>query len=709
MDSPRSPRFKTPLPLFCCLALAPLALRAAPAAAPTLLPGVVVPGAGQIDPGLGTAAYTVDAGQIERVGQGADATFNRVLLQAPGVSQDSAGQVHFREEDPYYQYYLNGVWLPAGINGFGQDLDPRFADSVSLKIGALPAEYAWGSYGVIDIQAKGGASPPGGDFSVYGGSYGTVHPSLSYAGAAGRTNVYASASYLHDNLGIENPTPSASPLHDTTNQYKVFGALSRQLTDTGRFSLIVSGSHADFQIPDNPGQAPVVEFRGREKAFPVANSALLNENQDEQTYYAVAAYQQAGPALAWQVAASSRYSSVLFRPDEPGDLYFDGVASRVQREILTHALQGDATSRSGGPHVFRAGLRLDAQAAQESDRTAVFAAEDDDVDPANGLTEVKGPPFTIPDDHFKHGYDASCYLQDAWSVSDRLTVNAGVRLDWTDAYVNESQLSPRLGVVWQATRDTVFHAGYARYFIPPPLESVSPASVGKFADTTNAADVTADDPVKCERSHYFDAGVVHDFAPGWQAALDCYYKRSVDQIDDGQFGAANIFSPYNFARARIYGVELSGRYARGGFSAFGNLAAAPARARGHVYSQFEFDPDELAYLSAHDIHPDQTQFFTGSAGLAYAWARTALHVDALYGSGIRAGFANLQSLPRNYPVSIGIVQRFGRAGPGQLTLRVDLVNLADQVYELNDGTGIGVGAPKYGNRRGLYAGLSRAF
>ncbi len=38
-----------------------------------------------------------------------------------------------------------------------------------------------------------------------------------------------------------------------------------------------------------------------------------------------------------------------------------------------------------------------------------------------------------------------------------------------------------------------------------------------------------------------------------------------------------------------------------------------------------------------------------------------------------------------------------------------MVNLLDRVYELRDGSGIGVGAPQFGQRRGIYGGLSVDF
>jgi outer membrane receptor protein involved in Fe transport len=46
-------------------------------------------------------------------------------------------------------------------------------------------------------------------------------------------------------------------------------------------------------------------------------------------------------------------------------------------------------------------------------------------------------------------------------------------------------------------------------------------------------------------------------------------------------------------------------------------------------------------------------------------------------------------------------------GAKPTTLRFDVVNLFDKIYELRDGSGIGVFAPQFGARRGFYAGLSQ--
>jgi hypothetical protein len=44
-----------------------------------------------------------------------------------------------------------------------------------------------------------------------------------------------------------------------------------------------------------------------------------------------------------------------------------------------------------------------------------------------------------------------------------------------------------------------------------------------------------------------------------------------------------------------------------------------------------------------------------------------------------------------------------------MTVRFDVVNVLDEAYEIRDGTGVGVGAPQWGSRRGFYGGVTLTF
>jgi len=49
------------------------------------------------------------------------------------------------------------------------------------------------------------------------------------------------------------------------------------------------------------------------------------------------------------------------------------------------------------------------------------------------------------------------------------------------------------------------------------------------------------------------------------------------------------------------------------------------------------------------------------------------------------------------------------AGRQAIKVRLDVVNLFDKIYELRDGSGIGVGAPQFGQRRGFYGTVAYDF
>src|SRR5437762_4786722 len=111
----------------------------------------------QIVPNLGATRYTVGPDRLDSQAQGENAPFNQTILRFPAVTQDSFGQLHVRGEHANLQYRIDDVLLPESIPGFGQELETRFADSVSLITGALPAQFGFRTTGVIDIHTKNGA------------------------------------------------------------------------------------------------------------------------------------------------------------------------------------------------------------------------------------------------------------------------------------------------------------------------------------------------------------------------------------------------------------------------------------------------------------------------------------------------------------------------------------------------------------------------
>ena len=190
-----------------------------------------------IVPELGATRYKIDKSQIATELRGSNAPFNEVILRMPGAAQDSFGQLHVRGEHANLQYRINDVLIPEGISGFGQELDSRFAQTVSLITGSLPAQFGFRTAGIVDVHTKDGVLSPGGSVSLYGGAQDTIRPSLEYGGSSGKFSYYMIGSFNQNNLGIENPTNSHNAIHDDTTQYKGFAYLSYLIDDTSRITL----------------------------------------------------------------------------------------------------------------------------------------------------------------------------------------------------------------------------------------------------------------------------------------------------------------------------------------------------------------------------------------------------------------------------------------------------------------------------------------
>src|SRR5665213_3694254 len=166
----------------------------------------------------GASTYTIDAVAVAATPGGDNTLLNQVIMQAPEVAQDSFGQFHVRGEHNGLQYRLNGIILPEGISVFGQSLDPRLISSLTLVTGARQAEYGLRTAGIIDLTTKSGLLQPGGAVSLYGGSHGTVEPSVNYGGGSGSLSYFVSVDFLRNDLGIESPDGSSDPIHDHTTQ-----------------------------------------------------------------------------------------------------------------------------------------------------------------------------------------------------------------------------------------------------------------------------------------------------------------------------------------------------------------------------------------------------------------------------------------------------------------------------------------------------------
>ncbi|MGC1678033.1 MAG: TonB-dependent receptor [Candidatus Binataceae bacterium] len=650
-----------------------------------------------LSPQTGGSVYRFSQKALQELPQGNNTQLNDVMLQAPGVVQDSYGQLHVRGDHANLQYRVDGVQLPEGITGFGQVLSPRFAQSVSLLTGALPAEFGLRTAGIIDIKTKDGLLDNGGDVEFYGGQRNTEQPSFEYGGSKGDFSYFVTAQYEHTDRGLEPPTPGPTAIHDTSDQGSGFGYFSYFINSTTRLSLITGTSVNHFQIPANPGQPQVFALAG----VPFYPSADVAEDQSEQNYFGMLALQGViGSYFDYQIAPFSRYSTVTFNPDPVGDLIYNGASSRVFRSSWANGIQADTAYRGIDKHTIRIGAYFDGERAEIDNHESVFPI-------------VGGVPSTTPialvDDTALTAWTYSVYAQDEWKPFESLTINTGARFDLYDGLVRADQASPRVGVVYVPFKGTTLHAAYARYFTPPPTELVTVTSIKQFEGTTGAPASKGNGTPTVERDHYFDVGATQTVIPGLNLGIDSYYKKATDLIDEGQFGPALIYETFNYAKGRVYGTEFTSSYTYNDFYTYANFAYSVAQGTQIESGQFNFSPAELKYINSHYIFLDHDQTFTSSVGAVYNWKGYTFSIDGIYGSGLRRGFANTGNLPFYIQVDAGISKRIAMANRGATVLRAAMVNMNDDIYQIRNGTGIGVFAPQYGPRRALYGGVKWEF
>jgi outer membrane receptor protein involved in Fe transport len=578
---------------------------------------------------------------------------------------------------------------------------------MNLITGTLPAQYGLRTSGIVDITTKTDFQNSG-SVGMYGGSYWTMQPSADYTGNYNGFDYFVSGDFMHNDHGINSPVPNYDAVHDETNQTHGFGYIAKNIDATSKVSAIVGSFFGRYQIPNNPGQAPQFTVSGSSDF----DSNALNENQFESSNFGILTYQHKEQDWDFQVSGFSKYSTLHYYPDVFGDLAFGGVSQYALRQDFTNGMQADGSYKLTSTHTLRAGLLLSEERAS-ADTTSLVECTAAPC-PSSSAT-VGDTPFSVVQDGGKTGWTYSAYLQDEWKILPRVTLNYGGRFDAVNTTTMENQISPRINAVWNATSSTTVHAGYANYFTPPPFDTVSFASITTLQNTTAAPASTGNSPIKAERSQYFDAGITQDVTqmPGLKLGVDVYYKYARNLLDEGQFGAPIILTPFNYHIGQTKGVELTTSYDHGPFSYYGNLAIGTEKAEGISSAQYNFSPEDLAYIESHAINTDHSQLMTASAGMSYLLDGTTYSVDIVAGTGVRTQEANNtipngSTVPSYEQVNFGVSHKFDAPG-GPIEIRADLINAFDEVYLIRQQSGIGVNAPQYGPRRTIFMGVRKFF
>jgi outer membrane receptor protein involved in Fe transport len=658
-----------------------------------------------LSPETGSPVYRFTDKNIAQLPQGDNAPLNQILIQAPGVMQDSygqgQGQIHIHAlNGGGIQYRLNGIFLPEAVSSFGQLFSPYFIKSVTLIENFMPAQFGYHNEGVIDIHTKDGCLNPGGQFEYFGGQRGTIQPSLQYGGCARNLSYYLSGFYYQSALGVQSPSATPTPLHDRTSQGQGFAYLSYLLSPTARLSLITGTALNAYQIPGQPDLPVVFPISG---VFNYPNSANTSATEFEQNYFGILAIQgTAGPKLDYQLAWFGRYYSLKYDPDPIADVAYNGTADQVLHTGFINGLQGDTSFHLSRRHTLQTGFYVSGETLEQDNLALVLPVT------STGAGTV---PEAVIDNFNGKSLLLGIYAQDQWRPTEKLTLTLGARYDLMDYFGWQTQFSPRLEIVYKLGPATTLNAGYARYFQVPPFESVSLKTVNKFAGTTAASSIiSGSQNITAEDDEFFDAGMTRQLPLGLNGTVEGWFLLANKKLDLAQFGKTYIFAPLQYQHGRGWGVDFSLVKNTDKLAVYYNFSYAIQQAKHVVAGQFLVDdPAALNYIGGHWINLDDDQEFTSSAGASYRIRGFLLSADAIWGNGYRYGFANLKTQHPYLQVNAGIAHNLPLPRLRSVEARLSIVNLFDHVYLIRQGSGIGVFSPQYGPRRALYFALTLPF
>jgi hypothetical protein len=579
--------------------------------------------------------------------------------------------------------------VPLDINTnppFLSMINPQFVKQLDLLDGVLPARYSYATGGVVDIQTKDGCEQPGGSVTITGGQRDLLQPSGQYGGCAGKFSYYVSGLYSQGNNAFSSATPGPDPIHDFTRQGQLFGFFSYEVDPRTKLSLMLSAAASNNQLPNVPDLAPTFELAG----VPNFQSANISSYLNFRDYLAVLALNgSTDDGLHYQLAYSAHYISQEFRPDAAGELIFQGVASNTSHHDVDNTFEGDATKQIGA-HTLGVGFYVGDYLVTVDDASLVFPVD------ADG-DQTSTTPIRVINNDRATNILAGVYVNDLWRLTDQLRANIGLRFDSLSGFTNHQQLDPTVNLTYGLSPQTTFHGGFARYMQEPSFQGISPTAPAAFAGTTAAGPPGTPNPLT-EDDYEWDVGVVHRLTPHITVSQDSFYEITRHYLDTGQFGDVPIFAPFNYGRGYIWGAEFAIDYKDDHLSAYANLTLGENYQKGVATGQFNFDPDELAFINAHAIPLDHQPLAGVSTGATYSWRAWSVSFDGIYSSGLRGGFADQTKLPQVIQVNASLQRAFEVPGMGRLVDRVTLLNLFDRVNLIRPSEGIGIFQSAYGPR-----------
>ena len=634
---------------------------------------------------------TLSREAIKALPQGEDRAITDVVTTQPGFILDAFGNVYARGNHANVQYQIDGIPIPDSVgNLFAQALPVRLIDSVEILSGGLPAEYGNRLAAVVNINTRRGGSTPEGLLQIRYGSFDTVESSAYYGRSIGPIGFFIGGSYSQSQRMLDPPSVTEI-LHDAGRNGRAFFRFDYAPTARDRIEVFGNYAHNFFQIPIDPSVMPLdpsqpnqmrpVDEYGNSPPSYVPHDTDATETEHELFFTAswIHSFEKGGQL---QFAPYYKFSRGIFLSDPARAL---GAQADPQSTVSDVDRRADRAggilhySLPRGNHLLKTGIQFD-YLHGETNFTQYFR---NDASPEGGIDMLRGGSGADRTAALLTGF----YIQDRWDRG-RFGLQVGIRGDWQHVMLSNGEtsdqlgLSPRLGVSFAFLKDLVGHAFWGINFEPP-----APLDVGNAARVLGVLPTGGTVPydISAETNVYGELGLNARLWRKLKLGAVGWGRYAWNQLDNVAIGATNLIANYNFERGRAIGVELSADFLfRDWLNAFANMTWLIAQGQGISSAKFLFDAEALADTSWQTL--DHAQSFTANAGLTLQQSGASLTALLAYGSGLRTGPSNDQSVPQHVRFDLTLQYAFNQI-PMQPRVAIDVINLFDAHYAYRIGNG----------------------
>src|SRR3984885_2041697 len=378
----------------------------------------------------------------DRLGPLPGRSIQDLVNSQPGWLYEGNAVLHPRGSEYQTQFVVDGIPLTDNRSpSFGPEIEADDVQSMSIYTGGIPAEYGRKMGGVVEVNTiEDSQQGFHGQDVLSGGSFDTAGAFVDGNSVWGQNTLGVSASgdmtshYLNP-VVVQNFT-NRGTVGDFSVHYQ------RDLTSKDRLNLIVRHELSRYTLPN-------------EQVQQAAGQLLTADNFETM---GIISYQHTfSPNVVFDVRGMVR--------DNSNDFYSNAEATPIQ--ILQHNwfregyFNGSITI-SHKHHEIKAGLESDNMFLNENFHYNI--TDDTQFDPSTPLT------FSFVAN--RPDLEQGAYVQDLIRLGN-WTINAGVRWDHYQLFLNNQALSPRFAVSrYFPSAGVVVHFSYDRVFQTPSFENM---------------------------------------------------------------------------------------------------------------------------------------------------------------------------------------------------------------------------------------------